>query len=84
MAEEIELNELGQEGKVSLNNRQEAMMKELNEKIGSNFPLTEGGYNEVGRSQGIIERLAVSTGEDPKEIEKRFLAISRSKKDKEK
>jgi hypothetical protein len=62
-----------------LNNREEAMLKELNEKTNSEYQLTEEGYNEAGRSKGIIEKLIELGGEDEENIKKRFLSISRNK-----
>ena len=70
---------LNQNESAPLNYRQEAMLNELNEKTGSEHPLTQEGYNEAGRSNGIIEKL-VAQGGDKEALTAKFIAISRSKK----
>lgn len=74
----VEQPNLGQNESTPLNNREEFMLKELNEKTGSEHVLTEDGYNEAGRSAGIIEKLS-ALGEDKEALKARFGAISRSK-----
>ncbi len=59
-----------------LNKRQEAMLVFLNHVTGSNHPIDNKGYEEVGRSQGIIEHL--SPNEDFKRrLTAMFMSISR-------
>ena len=72
------MENLRQTEAIPLNERQIAMLKELSEKTGSEHPLTETGYNEAGRSNGIIEQL-VSNGEDKEVLKSKFLSISRNK-----
>lgn len=75
----IEQPNLDQNESTPLNNRKEAMLRELNEKTGSTHLLTEKGYDEAGRSEGILEKL-VALGEDREELKAKFLSISRGKK----
>ncbi len=66
------------ESENGLNNRQEFMLNYLNSQTGSAFPLNEEGYNEAGRSEGIIEKLG-SNEEDKEKLRIYFLSISRTK-----
>lgn len=61
-----------------LNNRQEQMLIYLNQVTKSDFPLTIEGYNEAGRSNGIINRLSTDAGERER-LKQKFLLISREK-----
>jgi hypothetical protein len=59
-----------------LNNRKKAMVEKLNKETGSDHPLTEDGYAQAGRSQGIIDKLA-TTDEEKENLKNDFLSISR-------
>lgn len=61
-----------------LNNRQEQMLVFLNHVTGSNHPITPEGYNEVGRSEGIVNLLAPNE-EIKKALRNMFASISRTK-----
>jgi hypothetical protein len=66
------------------NNRRETMLRELNDKTGSDHPLTEEGYriasgNVDNVDNGIIDKL-VASGGNRNELINRFARISRTKK----
>lgn len=61
---------------IQLNNRQITMLLELNERTGSDHLPTVEGYNDAGRSEGILDKL-VANGDDREELVKKFRTVPR-------
>ena len=74
---EVEKEE-GNESVEPINNREEQMLVFLNHLTGSDHSLDSKGYNEAGRSTGIVNSLAPND-ELKEALKTMFLSITRSK-----